>query len=314
MINILKTSIFSLTVLIFFSCAGVEEPLLPPEVPGSEIRITDISFSDISIEQNILIANPNNRELEIAGCDSSLFLSDTALAKEIREKSFILGPYERFVLTVPFHIGYKELYRTGAYSEEQRRADCRIETVLRFIHPKTGIQSLEVKSESVLPLIREPLYDFDSLYVNSLGMMGADIIVRMAVINPNDFDILLENFQGDLKVNKQNWSALKIADPLPLAAGEISETIFRFRLEFLSMGKTVRDLLSGESELLYDFTGESALTTEREFLEEEELPLALDGQIGLYKPEDTHNNPHSSLKIEQSIEDTLLHIFGPYTR
>ena len=62
----------------------------------------------------------------------------------------------------------------------------------------------------VIPLIKRPLYHFQRLYVNSLGMMGADITVWMYALNKNDFDITLKDFQGWLIVNNENWSDLAL--------------------------------------------------------------------------------------------------------
>ena len=61
------------------------------------------------------------------------------------------------------------------------------------------------------------------------------------------------------------------------------------------------------------FAGESLLETEVEFLEEEKLGLALNGEIELEKPDTTTKGAHSSVKIENSIEENLLHIFGHYS-
>ncbi len=98
---------------------------------------------------------------------------------------------------------------------------------------------------------------------------------------------------------------------LTLAPGENLERGVGFRLEFLSMGRTVRDLLSREGALPYTFRGKMVLEAPEVPLAEETLPLQFSEKVKLIHP-DTTGGAHSSVKIEDSIEKNLIHLFGRY--
>lgn len=301
-------------VFLALACVAVKEPVLPPEVLVTQVQVTDLSFLEISLEKTIVISNPNGVAVELTAYDSDLLFNNDSYENLNQETHKNLAPLETLTLKIPYDIEYNKLYQKMSSLGDLTESPYRIDTNLQFNLTGEDVLTVPAYCDGVMPLVRKPLYRFNSLYVKSLGMMGADIIVRMYALNPNSFDILLKDFQGKLVVNNENWSALKISKAVELQASKVSETIFNFRLEFLSMGKTVRDLMSGESELFYDFEGSSELNTSIPFLEEETLVLNLQGEIELYKPESTKEGPHSSEKIEQSIEDNLLHIFGRYSR
>lgn len=314
MIKYMKSIIFLNTILFLSACTAIKEPVLPPEVLSSEVHITELSFRGISLVKTIVLSNPNGVAVELTTYDSDLLFEESSYKSVNQDAHRILAPFETVTLTIPYDIDYNTLYQKMSSLENLTEFPYRINTDLQFTLTGEDLLTVSVSCDAVMPLVREPLYRFNSLYVKSLGMMGADIIVRMYALNPNSFDILLKDFKGKLVVNNENWSVLKITESVDLPAGKVGETVFNFRLEFLSMGKTVRDLLSGESELFYDFDGTSELNTAIPLLEEETLVLDLDGEIELYKPESTKEGAHSSEQIEQSIEDNLLHLFGRYSR
>ncbi len=317
MIRIIWKGFIAVSIIFLAAaCASVEEPVYPPEVISAETGVTDLSFSEVTLEKRLVLFNPNAVPVELTSCDSSLIIGGSSFLREEYRPPVQLAPKETLELTIPFILSYKDLYKISDSLKEKHASGYSIDTRFRYIQPagEDGIEeTFSAAAEGVVPLIKKPLYHFQRLYVNSLGMMGADITVWMYALNNNDFDITLKDFQGWLIVNNENWSGLALKKPVVLKPGEISESIFRFRLEFLSMGKTVRDLLSGEPELFYDFAGESLLETSVEFLEEETLGLALKGEIELDKPDTTTKGAHSSVKIENSIEENLLHIFGRYS-
>ncbi|OQY31521.1 MAG: hypothetical protein B6241_13785 [Spirochaetaceae bacterium 4572_59] len=315
MINHIKTAVLFLgTVFLLLACAGGKEPVLPPEVITAELQISNLSFREISLEKTIVLFNPNAVTVELTAYDSNLFIHDSSYKNVAMKPHITVPPLESISLTIPYVLNYNELYKKMSSLNELTESVYRIDTNMQFRFSEEELQNVQLDCSGSMPLIKTPRYRFNSLYVQSLGMMGADIIVRMYAMNPNSFDINLKNFQGKLVVNNENWSHLSIDKPVDLIAGKVSETVFQFRLEFLSMGKTVRDLLSGESELFYDFAGNSELNTVVEFLENETLALDLNGEIELYKPDSTKDGAHSSQQIEQSIEDNLLHLFGRYSR
>jgi len=300
-------------LLLAASCAGVEELIIQePEVLETDLRITEISFTGVEMELNLVVSNPNPVGIELAGFDYNLLLAGASFLKGEQTEGVSIEADGTAPVTIPVTLDYETVYRTMASLGDAQETDYRLEAGLRFQLPVIGEKRLAVSREGTIPLVRAPRFSFEKVYVTDLGMMGADVIVLVDSVNPNAFDISLNEFKGLLEVNNQRWSEVNTPESVELLSGKTTEMGFQIRLDFLSMGRTVRDLLSGEKELFYEFTGESVLETSLDFMEEEALSVAITGEIDLLKPDNTTEGRHSSVKIENSIEDNLLNIFGSY--
>jgi len=302
--------LLSALILGIFSCATLEQVIEEPKVTVQDVRTTSLSFSDISLELDLLIENPNPIGIELAGYDYNLLIDESSLVSGTLDRDVSLPGRGSAVLTVPVTLNYRELYSALTTLADDTESGYKIVTGLHFDLPVLGERRLELSHEGTIPLVRLPRFAFTSLYVEDLGMMGADIIVLLSLENPNGFTLSLNDFQGTFSINKLKWAELKSLGTVDLTPGEKGELGFRFRLDFLSMGRTVRDLLSGKDTLNYLFEGGVAADTSLELLKKIELPLSLSGTVDLLKPDDTTQGKHSSRKIEQSIEDNLISIFG----
>jgi LEA14-like dessication related protein len=309
-----KLAYITLILILAASCASVKPVILDPEVSVTEVRVTELSFYEISLEMELLITNPNPLGIDLEGFDYDFLINDASFIRGNQEDKVSLAAHGKSSLVIPFTLNYQNMYQTMVSIRDSRESDYKIVTGLHFVLPVLGEQRLELAHEGQIPLIRLPRFSFESLYVSSLGLMGADIIILMKVQNPNSFDINLKEFQGVLKVNKQKWAELDVPETVFFPSEEWRDMGFQIRLEFLSMGRTVRDLLSGEEALFYDYQGQTLLESSLEGLKDAYLPLDVSGEIELIKPASTIEGQHSSQKIEDTIEGNLLNIFGAYSR
>ena len=299
--------------LLLAGCASVKELIEEPEILDTSVTLTGLSFQDVQLELNLQVLNPNKISITLGGYGYNFSLAGSPLFSGHSDEGITLGAESVSSLKIPLTIRFRDLYDTYENLEGADEADYRIESQVLFTLPVLGEVTVEADKEGTIPLVKPPIFHFESLYVTDLGIMGADILVRMTVENPNVFEISQKDFRGALFVNDRKWADLSLVEPLELAAGGKSDCNFKIRLEFLSMGRTVRDLLSGEKALYYRFPGEVVLEPIRELMGIETLTLDLNGEIQLCKPDTTAEGEHSSVKIENSIEDNLLNLFGAYS-
>jgi len=303
-------AVLLILVLCLNSCASLTQVVQEPRVSVQDVRTTALSFSEISLELNLLVENPNPVGIQLAGYDYDLLLHDASFIRGNLDSGVSLPAGGSTILHVPVTLDYRELYSVMNSLADECESDYKIVAGLQFDLPVVGKKRIELVHKGVLPLVKLPRFRFTNLYVENLGMMGADLIVMMTLENPNGFDISMDDFQGSLSINKLKWAELESLSPIGFAPGETGDLGFQFRLDFLSMGRTVRDLLSGDEILSYTFEGGALIDTSLDLLRDVSLPLSLSGSVELLKPGDTTQGKHSSVKIEQTIEDNLINIFG----
>ncbi len=304
---------FGLLVLFVFlsGCETVQMLIQKPEVSVKSVKASAISFQEITLDMDLLIENPNPVGISLSSFDYGLMIEDQGLLKGTSGDGLDIEALGSSVVTVPLTVNFKELYAAVSSMLNQDESAYRIDTGFNFMLPVLGEQRVELSHEGTFPNIRMPSFSFKNLYVKSLGLMGADLIVTMEVENPNAFDVGLNGFDGEFRINKETWSQLSVNQSVEFASRGMGEIGFEFRLDFLSMGRTVRDLLTSSEPLNYDFTGEVSLDSSLELMSEALIPLNFQGGVDLVHP-DTTTGEHSSIKIEDSIEKNLINIFGMY--
>lgn len=309
--KLVRITVVLLFIFVFSGCNTVGMLVQKPEVTVSSVEIRSISFQNITLDMNLQLYNPNPIAVDLESFDYDFLIEETVFLRGNSSEGLNLAANGSSVITIPLTVDYKELYQAVSAMKGQDESAYRVDTGFNFLLPVLGEQRIELSHEGTIPNVRLPRFKFRNLYVKSLGLMGADLVILMDVANPNAFDIDLNGFAGILEINKQKWAELGITDPVDFTSGETGELGFQFRLEFLSMGRTVRDLLANQQNLNYDFSGDILLDSSLQLMEEMSLPLHFSGEVELLHP-DTSGGEHSSRKIEDSIELNLINIFGVY--
>ena len=300
-------------LLLLAACASAPVPqaeTAEPELTFMPGGAVETGFTGAVLMNSIEIRNPNSEPLRLEGMESVLTLGGESVHTRT-EEGFILEGGERRVLPLVIDLNFDDLYRDFPVLGDAETAAWQIRTDCRWNPADGESRSVSAAEEGEISLVRKPRFDFESLYVKSLGLMGADIIILMKTENPNAFAVNMDTLKGTLRVNDLRWTVLESGKSVELPAASMSDFGFQFRLEFLSMGRTVRDLLSRQEALDYLFGGDMTLSSARVSPGGEDLPLQFSGDVEIIHP-DTTGGAHSSLKIENSIESNLINIFGRY--
>jgi LEA14-like dessication related protein len=101
------------------------------------------------------------------------------------------------------------------------------------------------------------------------------------VTNPNAFGLSLQTLDYALRINGELWGSARVSESAELSEGDEREITLPVTLDFGAMGRSVRELILGRGNVAYNLSGTLEVGTTLEMLDTADLPLSLDGEIGI---------------------------------
>ncbi len=133
------------------------------------------------------------------------------------------------------------------------------------------------------PLLKLPKISVKSVKLKGLALTGADLVLKVQLDNPNAFSMLLEKFRYEFAVDGKNWISGLAEEPTQITEKGQGFVDIPISLDILQMGRSVRQLLSGDKDLNYSFGGDLDLATSLPILGKVSLPFDRSGSIKLIR-------------------------------
>lgn len=147
--------------------------------------------------------------------------------------------------------------------------------------PVIGKYDIPFTRKGELPVPKIPSVTLTNVNVTSLNLASADVIAMLEINNPNAFQLGLKNFNYRLDINKQTWGEGIASAPGSIAAKSSGTVRIPMKLNLLTMGKSVYQLLNGDQRLNYQLSGNVTLDTGLAMLRAYKMPLNLSGSTSL---------------------------------
>lgn len=262
-------------------CASLSDAVRRPTARVTGAEITGLSFDRAEITFDVEVENPNPVGVRLAGIDYELFFEELSFVRGRTDEPLEIAAQERSTVRIPVSVGYTELIDSVQGLADRTETAYRLSAGISVDIPVIGRQRLPVEHTGTIPVVRAPRLRVRELRIDRLGLTGADVILRLAVANPNGFGLSLEELDYALRVNGELWGSARVEERTRLAEGGESEVRIPIRLDFGAMGRSVRELILGDGRVAYNLSGRMDVGTTLELLGQAELPVSLDGEIGL---------------------------------
>lgn len=186
-------------------------------------------------------------------------------------------------MQIPVKLNFSEL--VGMYNALKSRdsVDYKLSGDFIFNLPVLGNVSVPYATAGMLPVIKIPAISIGELKLNNLSLLGADVLLKLNCDNPNAFDVGINGFDYILKVAGKEWAKSNSRKMVKLNSKGQSEIEIPIKLNFLQVGQSVYQLLTGNAKLDYDLTGNFNLETSLPYLSKEAINIVKSGQINLTK-------------------------------
>jgi LEA14-like dessication related protein len=271
----------ALLLLGVAGCASLAEVIERPSARVVGAELTELSFDRAELTFDVEVDNPNPVGVQLAGIDYELLFEEASFLRGRTAEGISIAAGARSVVRIPVGVGYTELIDSVRSLADRRETDYRLIAGVSVDVPVLGRVRLPLERTGTIPVVRAPRVRVRELRVERLGLRGADLLLRLGVENPNAFGLSLDTLDYALRVNGDLWAATRVSKSAQLAAGGETALALPLSLDFAAMGRSVRDILLGDRTVAYNLSGTLDVATTLDLLPSAELPLSIDGEIGI---------------------------------
>jgi len=272
-----------LMALVLTSCQTLQQlaSVQQPTLSADRVRLSALSFDAADLVLDVKINNPNPVGVSLTGFDYDLQIAGASLVKGDQKSRQTISAGGQSTLQIPVTLVFKDLYQAVQTLKNQDSAAYQITCGLVFNLPVLGQVRVPASQSGNLPMIRLPQIKISSLKLKKMGLTGADLELALGVSNPNAFSFGLKKLNYALTVNGSSWASGSAADNTQV--GKKSDRTIRIpiSLDFLEVGQTVAQLLSGGKALDCRLTGDMNVGTSIPAFGDASIPLDLANKISL---------------------------------
>lgn len=280
--NILRCAGFAAAVLLTASCARIEPiaeelQLGKPQVSVAEVAVTDFDLERAELLVDLAIDNANPVPLPLAGIAYDLKVAGRSLVAGTADQQTRLAA--RSVSRVPLSVTVKfddlrRIYRSlSGLDEFEYQLDGSVGVDL----PLLGVQQVPLASSGRLPVPRMPRVRLAGVDLGTVGLTGAEVVLRLAVENPNTFGLDIKSMNFGIDVNQQNWGSGTIDQAVSLPAKARTELAVPLNLDFARIGQSGFQLLVRSERFDYRLSGGLELDTTLRRVRNLKLPFDVTG-------------------------------------
>ncbi len=283
-----KLLLFLILALSMSSCSVlhnlIKEKVKEPEVDFVDARIAGLSFSGIDLLFDLKVKNPNKIGIKLSGFDYDLLLNGNSFLTGNQFRGIEIPSLGEEIIQLPVNLNFIDIYKTFQNLWDQGLSNYQMKFGFSFEMPVLGVIRIPVSKSGEFPLVKIPKISLQSLNIEKLNVTNADLKLKLKVSNPNAFAMILKGGNYQFKLNNQNVFSGMMSDK-DIQIGEKSDGIIEvpISLDFLNVGKSVYQMLSGNRSLDYNLIGNLNLGTSLPLLEKAELPFELSGKTDLIR-------------------------------
>jgi LEA14-like dessication related protein len=247
----------SLMMLFIASCTTLRDlaNIQKPALEYSNMSIQSMNFSEAVLLFEFDVNNPNPIGITASAYNYDFLVNKNSFLSGNQDRDVKIGASGNSVLQVPVTLQFSELLNTFSSLLQSNEFDYDLNTEFVFDIPGLGQQRLPVNASGSLPVPKIPRFEFAGYNVNRVSASGADMELKINVLNPNRFPISLQGAQYMLNVNGKEWLNTTIEETERVTSNESTEIVIPVQLNAAQMGSVLFDIMRGTSEFEYKLSG-----------------------------------------------------------
>jgi LEA14-like dessication related protein len=245
-------------------------------------RLTDIDFEKADLVFDLAIDNPNPVAINVAALNYDLKIENHSLISGVTARGVEIKPASTSTVQIPVSLKFDDLKKLPGEIWKQDRFGYQLDTEFVVDLPVIGSYPIPVSKQGELPVPKLPAIKLKDLQLKHLSLAAAEVVARVEIQNPNDFDLGFSDFNYQLKINQQSWSEGNISQGRNVPKKGKSTIDIPVKLNLMSMGQSAYQALSKKQPMEYNLTGGMTVDTGIEMFSNYKMPLNINGKTTLY--------------------------------
>lgn len=254
-----------------------------PTAHIEKTKITGLSLKDLDLMFYIQINNPNVIGIELHTFDYDLEIDGRSFISGRQDHGLKIPAQGKNTIQIPVNMIFEDIFNTFQYLSTEDSTKYRLACNLYFNLPVLGIVKLPVEKSGRMPVIKMPVLSVNHIRVKRLDLLGSDLELNLKVKNPNAFIININGFNCQFDVAGNTWIQTTKADKIHIPIKGSSNLIIPITLNFIQVGQSVFQLLSGGSDLNYRLKGDLNLNTSHELIKKEIMKFDEAGNVSILR-------------------------------
>lgn len=270
-------------VCLLAACAELSRhaETIKPTARLTDTRLANISFEQADLVFDLAVQNQNPFAIALAGLEYDLKIENRSLISGVTAQGLKIRPAATSNVQLPVTLKFADLKKLPGELWQQDKFSYQLESRFIVDLPVIGNYAIPVAKQGELPVPRLPRISLKDVKVRNLNLSSAELVARVEIENPNAFDLVFTDFDYRLQINRQDWGQGSIKDSITVPEKGRSTIDIPVKLDMLSMGRTVYQVLADRQALEYQLSGEATLDTGLELLRNFRMPLDVEGKASL---------------------------------
>ncbi len=284
----LLTAVVMISIALCSACSPIrtligQQKIQPPEVDVVGAKLTGLSFEKADLVFDLRIRNPNPLGLKLSAFDYDLALNGASFLQGEQKRELQIASQGESNVQLPLSVGFAELYRVFQSLRHEDMATYQLNCNFLFDVPVLGPIQIPAAAQGDVPLPKLPAVSLQALELKRLDLSGAQLGLEVRLSNPNAFSLMVQEIQYQLNIDGHPWVSAETSHIMHITEqgdGLVEIPIF---LDFVQIGTSAYQLLTGDRPLDYQFHGNIDVTTPIPLLDQAKVSFDRSGQIQVLK-------------------------------
>lgn len=252
-----------------------------PSATVEAVRFDHFNFTNIGLVFDVRVDNPNAIPVHLAGMDYSFAVEGRSLMSGRQDEKLEIAAGKKSSIAVPVDLNLTQLYQAIASLGGRDSFPYEFKSTFDLDLPVLGKTTVPVAHQGELPVVKPPSVEFGGLKKNSLNLLGADLTLQLDVENPNAFSLMMKKFNYQFAVDGKTWAQGVAGQPMGLESKAGSRLEIPISLNFLTMGKSLYQIVAGQANAEYELVGGMDWDSSLPLLKNVHQPIQKSGRLTL---------------------------------
>jgi LEA14-like dessication related protein len=240
-----------------------------PSLQVQTLEIESLHWQEIKMKAYIDVENPLPLSFSTKAISYSINLDDVPAISANSQLTSEIDAATTSRIAVPIRLNVDSLARVIGELKDKTATDLTLDISVLLAVPVAGKTEFSDQFERRIPIPKMPAIALHNLRLESMGFGTADLLLQLAIDNPNSFGVKIDRLDFKLSLAGAKWLESNAGKAIAINAAADQMVDIPFTLRFGAVGSALYNNLLRGKNLTYELGGSFSLSAAP-------LPLAID--------------------------------------